>query len=287
MKRVSLIQQLWMLVIAAVVLAAAGSLTANLFNARDYLQQQLAAQSADAANSLAMLITQNQADPVMGETLINAAFDQGHFRQISWVDAKGKVLVLRQNAQRAGDTPAWFREVFTLVPAPARAMVSSGWMQAGYIQVESEAGYAYESLWRGALNVSFWVLLAGLVVGGIGSLGVSTIRRQLLSVVNQAKSITQRRFITIPEPDGPEMGRLAQAMNAMVMRVKAMFEEEAVRLEALRRQINFDSVTGLANRGYFRVGWEPKLAERDKEGRTLLLMRIDGLAELNAKLAGR
>jgi EAL domain-containing protein (putative c-di-GMP-specific phosphodiesterase class I)/GGDEF domain-containing protein len=284
MKRVSLIQQLWMLVIAAVVLAAAGSLTANLFNARDYLQQQLAAQSADAANSLALLITQNQADPAMGETLINAAFDQGHFRQISWVNAQGKVMVLRQNAQRAGNTPAWFREVFTLVPAPARAMVSSGWMQAGYIQVESEAGYAYDSLWRGALNVSFWVLLAGLVVGGVGSLGVSTIRRQLLSVVNQAKSITQRRFITIPEPDGPEMGRLAQAMNAMVMRVKAMFEEEAARLEALRRQINFDSVTGLANRGYFMGRLGAELGERDKAGRTLLLMRIDGLAELNAKL---
>lgn len=37
MKRVSLIQQLWFLVVAAVVLAAAGSLTANLFNARNYL----------------------------------------------------------------------------------------------------------------------------------------------------------------------------------------------------------------------------------------------------------
>ena len=54
MKRVSLIQQLWILVIAAVVLAAAGSLTANLFNARDYMQQQLAAQSADAANCCCM-----------------------------------------------------------------------------------------------------------------------------------------------------------------------------------------------------------------------------------------
>ncbi|MFN4238829.1 MAG: EAL domain-containing protein [Vogesella sp.] len=284
MKRVSLIQQLWMLVIAAVVLAAAGSLTANLFNARDYMQQQLAAQSADAANSLALLITQNRADPVMGETLINAAFDQGHFRQVRWVDARGQVMVQRVNAQRLGTSPAWFQQVFTLTPSPARAMVSSGWMQAGYIEVESEASYAYNALWRGALNVSFWVLLAGLLVGGIGSIGVGTIRRQLLAVVNQAKSITQRRFVTIPEPRGPEMGRLAQAMNAMVMRVKAMFEEEAARLESLRREINFDKVTGLANRGFFMGRLGAELAERDKSGRTLLLMRIEGLAELNAQM---
>lgn len=273
-----------MLVIAAVVLAAAGSLTANLFNARDYMQQQLAAQSADAANSLALLITQNKADKVMGETLINAAFDQGHFRRVQWVDAKGQVLVQRINAQTIGNAPAWFQQVFTLAPAPARAMVSSGWMQAGHIEVESDAGYAYGALWRGALNVSFWVLLAGLLVGGIGSIGVGTIRRQLLAVVNQAKSITQRRFVTIPEPRGPEMGRLAQAMNAMVMRVKSMFEEEAARLEALRREINFDKVTGLANRGFFMGRLGAELAERDKGGRTLLLMRIDGLAELNARL---
>ena len=284
MKRVSLIQQLWILVIAAVVLAAAGSLTANLFNARDYMQQQLAAQSADAANSLALLITQNKADPVMGETLINAAFDQGHFRRVQWVNAKGQPLVQRVNAQKIGNAPPWFQQVFTLAPSPARAMVSSGWMQAGYVEVESEAGYAYDALWRGALNVSFWVLLAGLVVGGVGSIGVGTIRRQLLAVVNQAKSITQRRFVTIPEPQGPEMGRLAQAMNAMVMRVKAMFEEEAARLEALRREINFDKVTGLANRGFFMGRLGAELAERDKQGRTLLLMRIDGLAELNARL---
>lgn len=284
MKRVSLIQQLWALVVAAVVLAAAGSLTANLFNARDYLQQQLAAQSSDAANSLALVITQNQADPVMGETLINATFDQGHFRRISWIGADGNVRVQRQNAHQFVETPAWFKDVFSLVPAPGRAMVSSGWMQAGYLEVESEAGYAYASLWDGAVQVSLWVLLAGLVVGGIGSLGVNAIRRQLQSVVNQAKSITQRRFVTIPEPSGPEMGHLAQAMNAMVSRVKAMFEEEAVRLEALRRQINFDVVTALANRHYFMGLLGAELDERDKTHRVLVLMRIEGLAALNARL---
>ncbi len=284
MKRISLIQQLWFLVVAAVVLAAAGSLTANLFNARNYLQQQLAAQSADAANSLALLITQNQADPAMGETLINAAFDQGHFRRISWIGADGKPRVQRVNAYQSGTAPAWFRNIFTLAPTPARAMVSSGWMQAGTIEVESEAGYAYASLWEGALQVSFWVLIAGLVVGAIGSLGVNTIRKQLLGVVNQAKAITQRRFVTIPEPPGPEMGRLAQAMNAMVTRVKMMFEEEAARLEALRRQVNFDSVTGLANRQLFMGRLGADLLEREQERGVLLLMRIEALADINSKL---
>lgn len=284
MKRVSLIQQLWFLVVAAVVLAAAGSLTANLFNARNYLQQQLAAQSADAANSLALLITQNQADPAMGETLINAAFDQGHFHRISWVGADGKPRVQRINAYQSGSAPAWFRNIFTLAPTPARAMVSSGWMQAGTIEVESEAGYAYASLWEGALQVSFWVLIAGLVVGAIGSFGVNTIRKQLLGVVNQAKAITQRRFITIPEPSGPEMGRLAQAMNAMVIRVKMMFEEEAARLEVLRRQVNFDSVTGLANRQFFMGRLGAGLHEREDERSVLLLMRIEALADINSKL---
>lgn len=284
MKRVSLIQQLWFLVVAAVVLAAAGSLAANLYNARDYLEQQLAAQSADAANSLALLITQNQADKAMGETLINAAFDQGHFRRITWLDPEGKPKIQRINAAQFGGAPDWFRQVLPLSSTPARAMISSGWMQAGLIEVESEAGYAYASLWQGALTVSFWVLMAGIVVGLIGSLGVNTIRRQLLAVVDQAKAITQRRFVTIPEPEGPEMGRLAQAMNAMVTRVKLMFEEEAARLEEMRQQINFDKVTALANRDYFMGRLGATLGEPDVAQEMLVLIRIGGLAELNAQL---
>lgn len=284
MKRVSLIQQLWFLVVAAVVLAAAGSLAANLYNARNYLEQQLAAQSADAANSLALLITQNHADKAMGETLVNAAFDQGHFRSITWFDAAGKPTVQRINAEQFGGAPQWFRQLFPLSSTPARAMVSSGWLQAGVVEVESEAGYAYASLWQGALTVSFWVAIAGIVVGLIGSLGVGTIRRQLLAVVDQAKAITQRRFVTIPEPDGPEMGRLAQAMNAMVTRVKAMFEEEASRLEEMRQQINFDKVTALANRDYFMGRLGATLGEQDVAQEVLVLMRISALAELNAHL---
>ncbi|SCK14196.1 EAL domain-containing protein [Vogesella sp. LIG4] len=284
MKRVSLIQQLWFLVVSAVVLAAAGSLVANLYNARDYLEQQLATQSADAANSLALLITQNHAEKAMGETLINAAFDQGHFRRITWLDPDGKPKIQRVNEVQFGGAPGWFRRVLPLNASPARAMISSGWMQAGVVEVVSDASYAYVSLWQGALTVSFWVLMAGVVVGLIGSVGVNTIRRQLLAVVDQAKAITQRRFVTIPEPEGPEMGRLAQAMNAMVTRVKVMFEEEAARLEEMRQQINFDKVTALANRDYFMGRLGATLGEPDVAQEMLVLIRIGALAELNAHL---
>lgn len=284
MKKVSLIQQLWALVLAAVLLAATGSLLANLYNARDYMQQQLTAHGKDAANSLALMITQGKAEQAMGETLINAAFDQGHFRSIRWLGADGQVKVQRQNPQQFGDTPAWFRQAFALDASPGRAMINSGWLQAGVIEVESDAGYAYAALWRGAMQIFTWVGLAGLLVGLVASLGVNAIRRQLHSVVDQAKAITQRRFVTIPEPGGPEMGRLAQAMNAMVGRIKAMFEEEAQRLEQLRRQLNFDAVTGLANRGYFMGLLQAELEAREAREQGLLLLRVQELTEFNNAL---
>ena len=40
-------------------------------------------------------------------------------------------------------------------------------------------------------------------------------------------------------------------MNAMVDRLKAMFAEEAARLEQVRREANLDSLTGLSNRSFF------------------------------------
>ena len=54
-----------------------------------------------------------------------------------------------------------------------------------------------------------------------------------------------------PGKNAPAFGALATAMNATVTRLKSMFEEEAARLESVRREANCDTLTGLANRSYF------------------------------------
>jgi diguanylate cyclase (GGDEF)-like protein len=78
---------------------------------------------------------------------------------------------------------------------------------------------------------------------------------------------------------------VVRAMNSMVERLKAMFSEEAARLEALRQKVNLDALTGLSGREHFLsqlrelVTGEPFGAEG-----TLVVVRLIKLDTLNAQL---
>ncbi|MCH2222871.1 MAG: diguanylate cyclase, partial [Dechloromonas sp.] len=76
-------------------------------------------------------------------------------------------------------------------------------------------------------------------------------------------------------------------MNTMVDRLKAMFAEEAARLEQVRREANLDPLTGLANRAYFMNQLASALSDDDAAPHgTLLMLRLADLAGINRR-AGR
>lgn len=78
----SLLRQLWLVVLFSTALALVGGFAVNLSTARQYLEQQLLAQSADNAASLALSMSQQTPDAATAELLVTALFDSGHFRQI-------------------------------------------------------------------------------------------------------------------------------------------------------------------------------------------------------------
>ncbi|MFN7505671.1 MAG: EAL domain-containing protein, partial [Limnobacter sp.] len=110
------------------------------------------------------------------------------------------------------------------------------------------------------------------------------LRGPLDAVIEQAKAITQRRFVMIEEPEVPELKQFATAMNATVGRLKSMFDYEAARLEAVRKEANFDSLTGLANRAYFMACLRETTAEEDSVGGALFVARVANLASVNRSL---
>ncbi|MBX9349510.1 diguanylate cyclase [Chromobacterium vaccinii] len=286
MKNLSLIQRLWLLLLLLVFTSLSGALLANLYNARSYLEQQLTGQNANAANSLALMITQNKADKAMAETLINATFDQGYFHHIRWQGADGKVVVDRVNQAVFPAAPDWFRALLPLSPQPGNALVTAGWLQAGEVRVEAALGYAYESLWMGALQTMLWLLGAGLLAGLLGSIDIFKLRRDLQRVVNQARAISERRFQRMTEPKVPELARVVSAMNHMVERLQSHLGEQSEEVEQLRRERHTDPVTGLPNREAMEQAVSSTLAEEEDVRGCLLLLRLAGLAELNQRLGG-
>lgn len=283
----SLFRQLWLAIIASTLIAFVGSFVVSMVTARHYLEEQLAIKNNDNAASLALSMSQMEKDPVTIELQIAALFDSGQYAQIKLSDPEGKTLVEKTSPPAQAEVPGWFVSLFPIDSQAGQAQVSTGWTQFGTVELVSHSRFAYRELWRGGWRLLLWFSLGGALAGFLGMQTLRRIKRPLDAVVGQAQAISERRFIRIKEPPTPELKSLARAMNAMVTRVKAMFEEEAGRLEQVRREATLDPLTGLANRAYFMNRLAVAINDEDAPASgSLIMLRLADLAGINRR-AGR
>lgn len=283
----SLFRRIWLAVIGLTAAAFVASLLVNTYTARSYLEKQLYLKNLDNATALSLSMSQiREKDPVTIELLLSAQFDTGHYQSIRLTDPSGRLMVERsQEAAADPGAPAWFMRLFPIKAEPGIAHVQDGWRQFGTITLVSQSRFAYQDLWRGLLELSAWFLLGGIIAGVIGTLMLRLITRPLDHVVEQARAITRRQFITNELPSVPELRSVVQAMNDMVARVKQMFADEAGRLEFLRQKVNHDEITGLPNREFF-IGYlrEALGGEEGPAAGLLAIVRLTDLNAVNARL---
>ena len=281
----SLVKQLWIAIVLVMTAAFGGSLIVSVLSARHYLEQQLQVKNIDNATSLALSLTQLDKDPVTVELQVAAQFDAGHYRFIRVTSPTGETIVEKVYQGQLEGAPQWFANLIPIHAEPGQALVQDGWKQYGTLTLASHDQYVYKSLWEGTLELLMWFVLGSLATGVIGTVAIRVITRPLGDVVSQASSIAERRFLTIPEPRTPELRAVTRAMNDMVERLKAMFAEEAARLEGLRKKVNSDPVTGIANREYFLSHLREILGgEQFGSVGSLVVVRLAHLNELNAQL---
>lgn len=280
----SMYRQLWLAIVVSMLLALGGSLLASLLSARGYLESQLSIKNTDNATALALSLSQSNPDPVTVDLVVASLFDSGHYELIRIADPAGKVMAERVSDMADVGAPSWFTHLLPIRALPGQAQISSGWKQFGAVTLVSHSRFAYGALWKSAYEMVLALSLAGLVGGLLGSMVLGRIRKPLHTVIEQAKAITQRRFVTVDEPRVPELRQLALAMNATVSRLKGMFEEEASRLEVVRQEANFDALTGLANRTHFMARLRQCADAEDSVGGVLILVRMAHLADINRRL---
>lgn len=280
----SMYRQLWLAIVASMLLALGGSLLASLLSARGYLESQLSIKNTDNATALALSLSQGNPDAVMADLVVASLFDSGHYELIRITDPTGKAIAERISDAKDAGAPKWFIHLLPIAATPGQAQISSGWKQFGTVTLVSHSRFAYGALWKSAYEMVLALGVAGVVGGLLGSMVLGRIRKPLNTVIEQAKAITQRRFVTVEEPKVPELKQLAVAMNATVGRLKGMFEEEASRLEVVRQEANFDPLTGLANRSHFMARLRQCIDAEDSVGGGLVLVRLANLAEINRRL---
>ena len=285
----SLFKQLLTAICLFLVVAFSGSFMVSVESSRAQYVNQLRSHAQDAATALALSLTPNIDDPAMVELLVSSIFDSGYFASIKVVDLTDQHVIVERSAEPDNNgVPAWFIQLVGLDPAGGDAIVSRGWQQAARVEVVSHPMFALAKLWQSALGSLGWLLLCGGVSALLGAL---LLRRQLKPLdfmVAQSQAIARREFLVLPElPRTPELKRVVQAMNQMVEKLKALFQEEAQRSERLRVESYQDSLTGLANRRYFEMQLDTRVSQAEENSSGyLLLLRISDLTGLNQRLGG-
>jgi diguanylate cyclase (GGDEF)-like protein len=281
----SLIRQVWLLLVVTLTVAFLGAVGVSLSTAREYLQTQLTAKNNDTAQALALTLGQQRGDRTAIDLMLASQFDTGAYQRIELLAADGSRLSSRVAAPRASAAPGWFIDLLRIEPATGVSQVGDGWKQIGRLEVVSQVSYAYEQLWRGAQVTTGLLALLAVLTGGLAWAGVRRIRQPLQAVVAQAAALTERRFVTVSEPQVPELRDVTRAMNGMVTRLKAMFDEQAGQVDQLRRRANCDELTGLSNRTHFLSRLKAVLGSEDGPAAgALLLIRLTDLQRLNRQL---
>jgi EAL domain-containing protein (putative c-di-GMP-specific phosphodiesterase class I)/GGDEF domain-containing protein len=280
----SMTRQLWLSILASMLIALGVSLFASLLNARSYLESQLAMKNQDNATTLALALSQGNSDRDGVVLAVTALFDGGHYDLIQVVDPRGGSLVDKVAPPTDTGVPGWFTRLLPIRSLPGRAEITSGWQPIGTLTLMSHAEFAYRALWDTALAMSAAILAAGLMGGLLASLVLRRISRPLGAVLAQAHAINEHRFITMPEPRVPELRELAAAMNDTVNRLRIDFDEDARRYERMRRQANFDPLTGLANRTHFLASLDSALDMEGSPFDALAIIRLRKLGKINRAL---
>lgn len=286
----SLIRQIWLLVLVTVLMAFLGSFGVWMVSARGYLETQLRLKNADNAQSLALSLSQQKGDVPSMDLTVQAMFDTGFYKRITLKDSVGRVLFSREADPHIGreHVPQWFTDLVPVDSAPGVAQVSDGWRALGQVEVVSHAGFAHDQLWQGSLKTLSLLAGLGVLSGIIATLGVRGIRTPLNATVGQAQALMERRFITVDEPKVPELARLSRAMNAVVVRLKSQYDEQANMVEQLRQQAHCDVLTGLSHRRHFMAQLGAALDNDEGSGAGVLyLVRIVDLGGINRLLGHR
>ncbi len=279
----SMYRQLWLAILAGILIAVVAALAASLMSARGYLEAQLAMKNRDNATALALALSRPDSDHDDVVLAATALFDGGHYQLVQVVDADGRVLLDRVAPQADTGVPGWFARLAAIRSLPASAEISGGWRPLAKLTLVSQSGFAYRALWDTTLRTSAVILLAGVFAGLLISLMLRRITRPVRAVVEQAQAINQRRFITMPLPAAPELRELVSAMNDTVTRLREDFEADARRYDTLRRQANYDPLTGLANRAFFLAILEDALEGEATVYGALAIVRLRYLGKLNRR----
>jgi len=281
----SLSKQLLILISLIFLAIFAVNFITSVNNIRDYLQIESKVHAEDTATSLGLSISpyiSEDNDPIM-ETMIQAIFDRGYYKEIKLVDMDGKPMVLLTNNESFDEVPKWFIDLVPMTGFKAEREVSSGWNLGGVLTVENNPGYAHLKLYEQAIEAFKYSLMALVVAFSLLVLVLRFILLPLRRIELLADKIAEGKFELIKKlPWTTDVRNVAVAMNHMSSKIGNIISKQNKKLDDISEKLQKDELTGLNKKSTFTDELEQLFLA--KASGFVLRANIDRLGELVQEL---
>ncbi|MBN2869534.1 MAG: EAL domain-containing protein [Campylobacterales bacterium] len=225
----------------------------NFKSATEFVQNQLYTDAKNTAHSLGLSLSKvaDPSDKATMETMINAIFDSGYYERIALNGIDGNTIYLRENDVVVRDVPQWFIDSVSIHNVTVKSDIMIGWNRFGTLEVSGHTGHAYRQLYLTFVDLIETFVLIGALVFGVLYLLLSLSLKALERIKKQATAIIDNEFIIEQKiPFTTEFRSVTQAMNAMVSKVKDIFDRENETLRRYQELLYKDTETHLYNRRY-------------------------------------
>ena len=254
-------------------------------NIKSYLEGESQVHAQDTATSLGLSLSPymvDEKDPVL-ETMINAIFDRGYYKEIKLSNIEGEALVVLANNEPLEGVPDWFVSNVPMQTAKAESEISSGWNISGIVSVEINPGYAYIKLYE-QVKTSFYYSLMAFVVSIILLLIVLQITLSSLKRIGEmAEKISKGSFDVIEQlPWTLEVRRVAASMNIMSKKLEKVIQNLNKKLESIGKKLHLDDLTGLNKKSRFEQDLKEVRASHVEA--FVFMIKIDALSSLVKEL---
>lgn len=252
----SLSKQLLILISLIFLIVFSVSFYLSMNNIRNYLEVESEIHVQDTATSLGLSLSphmDDEQDPIL-QTMMNAIFDMGYYKEMRLENVDGEALVTLKNPVQMEGVPDWLIKLLPMKTATAVSEISSGWNISGTLYVSSNPAYGYLKLYEQAKETLLYSVLVFVGAFILLMLVLRLTLQPLKDIQKQANEISGGNFITLKKlPWTREVRQVAQSMNGMSKKIGDTIARLNNRLDSLSDSLKRDPLTHLLNQATFNV----------------------------------
>lgn len=278
----SLSKQLLILISLIFLIVFSVSFFLSMSNIRNYLEVESEIHVQDTATSLGLSLSphlKDEQDPIL-QTMMNAIFDMGYYKEMRLENVDGENLVKLTNPVQIEGVPNWLIKLLPIKPATAVSEISSGWNISGTIYVSSNPAYGYLKLYQQAKETLLYSFLIFIAAFTLLMVVLRFTLQPLKDIQKQANEISGGNFTTIKKlPWTREVRQVAKSMNGMSQKIGATIARLNNRLDSLNDSLKRDVLTKLFNQDTFNQNVKQELSVGSPG--YAIYIKIDNLADIS------